>query len=130
MSGARQVGTVKVDFASAGTAVVALVGEHDLNSRTALRAALANATDGRNVLVDLGRCTFVDSAIISLLLSTQRTLETSDARCELIIPPEARYIRRLFEISGIAGLFRVHPSRQAGFASLAEPGAVRAGETL
>jgi anti-anti-sigma factor len=126
----RQVGTVKVEFASDNTAVVALVGEHDLNSRAALRATLAYAAEGRNVLVDLGRCTFVDSAIISLLLATQRTLKTCDGRCELIIPPEAGYVTRLFEISGIAGLFRVHPSRDAAFANLVEPDTVSAGEAL
>jgi anti-anti-sigma factor len=124
----RQIGTVKVEFASDDTAVVALLGEHDLNSRTALRATFANAAGGRYVLVDLGSCTFVDSAIIGLLLATQRTLKACNGRCELIIPPEAGYVRRLFEISGIAGLFRVHPSRNAAFASMAQPDTVSAGE--
>ena len=32
-------------------------------------------------------------------------------------------MRRLFEISGIAGLFHVHPSRNVGFASMAAPAA-------
>ena len=94
------------------TAVVALVGEHDLNSRAALRATLAYAAEGRNVLVDLSRCTFVDSAIISLLLATQRTLNAQDGRCELIIPAQAGYVTRLFEITGIEGLFTVHASRE------------------
>ena len=126
MSTEQQVGTVKVEFASSDTAVVALVGEHDLHSRAALRATLAYAAEGRNVLVDLSRCSFVDSAIISLLLATQRTLNTHQGRCELVIPPEAGYVNRLFEISGIAGLFRVHPSRNVGFASMAGPAALTA----
>ena len=71
MSAERQIGTVKVEFASNRTAVIALVGEHDLHSRPALQATLAYAAEGRNVLVDLSRCSFVDSAIISLLLATQ-----------------------------------------------------------
>jgi anti-anti-sigma factor len=119
MRGEAQIGTVKVEFATSDTAVVALVGEHDLHSREALSATLASAAEGRNVLVDLSRCSFVDSAIISLLLITQRTLEQRDGRCELVIPPDAGYVRRLFEITGIAGLFRVHPSRNAGFAGMA-----------
>ena len=130
MSTEPQVGTVKVEFASSDTAIVALVGEHDLHSRATLRATLAYAAEGRNVLVDLSRCTFVDSAIISLLLATQRTLQQGDGRCELIIPPESGYVTRLFEISGIAGLFHVHPSRNAGFASIADAPAVAVGETL
>jgi anti-anti-sigma factor len=130
VSAELQVGTVKVEFESNDTAVVALVGEHDLHSRAALRATLTSAAEGRNVLVDLSRCSFVDSAIISLLLATQRALQAQDGRCELVIPPEARYVTRLFEISGISGLFRVHTSRNAGFASIAERGAVAAGGSV
>ena len=44
------------------------------------------AAEGRDLLVDLGHCTFVDSAIISLLLATQRTLKRADRRFELVIP--------------------------------------------
>ena len=121
MSAERQVGTVKVEFASNDTSVVALVGEHDLHSRVALEATLAYAAEGRNVLVDLSRCSFVDSAIISLLLSTQRTVRKREGRCELVIPPDSGDVTRLFEISGISGLFRVHPSRNVGFASMASP---------
>jgi anti-anti-sigma factor len=125
----RQVGTVKVEFATSDAAVVALVGEHDLHSRPALRATLAYAAEGRNVLVDLSRCTFVDSAIISLLLATQRTLKTHEGRCELVIPNDAGYVTRLVEISGIAGLFRVHPTRSAGFASMAPAAALALGNS-
>ena len=129
MSTERQVGTVKVEFASNDTSVVALVGEHDLHSRAALEATLAYAAEGRNVLVDLSRCSFVDSAIISLLLATQRTLRKHEGRCELVIPPESGYVTRLFEISGISGLFRIHPSRNVGFASMAAPDAMALGKT-
>jgi len=119
-SARRQVGTVKVEFASPETAVVTLVGEHDLSSRVALRGTLLSAAEGRNLLVDLGECTFADSAIVSLLLATRRTLETLDRRCELLIPPTAGYVTRLFEITGISGLFRVHTSVGEALASMAE----------
>jgi anti-anti-sigma factor len=126
----RQFGTVKVEFASKDTAVVALTGEHDLGSRAALRATLASAGEGRNVLVDLSRCTFVDSAIISLLLATQGALKAQEARCELIVPASAGYVARLFEITGVADLFCVHASRNAGFASIAGPAAVAGSRPL
>ncbi len=121
MSTEHEVGTVKVEFSSSDTAIVALVGEHDLHSRAALRATLAYAAEGRHVVVDLSCCSFVDSAIISLLLSTQRTLAARAGRCELIIPPEAAYVTRLFEITGIAGLFTVHASHDAALAGLGAP---------
>jgi anti-anti-sigma factor len=120
-SAGREVGTVRVEFASPETAVVTLVGEHDLNSRLALRATLMSAAEGRDLLVDLGQCTFADSAIVSLLLGTERTLNSRNRRCDLIIPPESSYVTRLFEITGIAELFRVHPSLDEALASMAEP---------
>ena len=118
MSTEQELGTVKVEFATSDTAVVALVGEHDLHSRATLRATLASAAEGRNVLVDLSRCTFVDSAIISLLLATQRTLNAQNRRCELVIPTHAGYVTRLFEITGIEGLFTVHASRATALDSI------------
>ena len=116
----RQIGTVKVEFASNRTAVVALIGEHDLDSRSALRATLAYATESRNLLVDLTRCTFIDSAVISLLLATQRKLEAAHGRCELIILPEPGYVARLFELTGIASLFSVHTARSVALAGIEE----------
>ena len=120
-SAGREVGTVKVEFASPETALVTLVGEHDLNSRVALRATLMSAAEGRDLLVDLAQCTFADSAIVSLLLGTERTLAGRDRRCDLIIPPDSGYMTRLFEITGISDLFRVHASLADALASLAEP---------
>ena len=78
------------------------------------------------MLVDLSRCTFVDSAIISLLLATQRTLNAQDGRCELIIPTQAGYVTRLFEITGIEGLFTVHASRTVALESMRSPQAAAA----
>ena len=116
----RQIGTVKVEFASKRTVVVALIGEHDLDSRSALRATLAYATECRNLLVDLTACTFIDSAVISLLLATQRRLEAAGRRAELIVPPQPGYVTRLFEVTGIASVFSVHSARSTALASIEE----------
>ena len=99
---------------------MALIGEHDLDSRSALRATFAYATESRNLLVDLTRCTFVDSAVISLLLATQRRLEAAQGRCELIVPSQSGYVTRLFEVTGITTLFSVHTSRSAALAGIEE----------
>ena len=124
MSTERQVGTVKVEFASSDTRSSRSSASTTSTRAPRCEATLAYAAEGRNVLVDLSRCSFVDSAIISLLLSTQRTVQKREGRCELVIPPDAGYVTRLFEISGIAGLFRVHPSRNVG---LREHGGARSG---
>ncbi len=127
-SAGRDVGTVKVEFASPETAVVTLVGEHDLNSRMALRATLLSAAEGRDLLVDLAQCTFADSAIVSLLLATERTLAARDRRCDLIIPLDSGYVTRLFEITGISELFRVHASLEDALASLGDPRELASGD--
>jgi anti-anti-sigma factor len=116
----RQIGTVKVEFASSRTAVVALIGEHDLDSRAALRATFAYATESRNLLVDLTGCTFIDSAVISLLLATQRRLEAAQGRCELIVSAPAGYVTRLFEVTGLASVFCVHTSKSAALSGIEE----------
>jgi anti-anti-sigma factor len=127
-SAGREVGTVNVEFPTPETALATLIGEHDLNSRLALRATLMGAAEGRDLLVDLGACTFADSAIVSLLLGTERTLAARNRRCDLIIPPDSGYVTRLFEITGITDLFRVHPSLEAALAHLAEPRETASGE--
>ena len=116
----QQVGTVEVEI-TGGVAVVALVGEHDLNSRGTLRATFDRVAESRDLVVDLSRCTFADSAIIGQLLVAGRTLSEHGARCELVVSDDAVYVRRLLEISGIAGVFRTHCSRGEALASLAVP---------
>ena len=56
-------------------AVVTLEGDHDVASRDAIADAFSVAGTGRDLLVDLTDCTFIDSTIIKLLLQTMRPLE-------------------------------------------------------
>jgi anti-anti-sigma factor len=121
VNGDQQVGSVEVQIAAGGVAVVALLGEHDLNSRRALRATFDKAAASGDLIVDLSRCTFADSAIISQLLIAERTLAGHGARCELVVSRETGYVRRLLEVSGISEVFRTHGSRDEALASLAAP---------
>ena len=69
-------------------AVVRLRGEHDLATGNELRAVLA-WIDG-NVLVDLAACEFIDSTVISVLISSDHERAKEGQRLELRVPKAAR----------------------------------------
>ena len=65
--------TERVDGTPDGAVtVVRLVGEHDLTTVAALRAALTDVDDGDGLVIDLARCEFVDSSVIGTLLHARR----------------------------------------------------------
>ena len=109
---------VAVDFAQPGIAVVGLFGEHDLSGKARLTEALATASARLNVLVDLSACTFMDSSVIGALLLARSQLAERGGRLELVIPPEARAVRRIAELTTLGNLLPIHESQSAGCASL------------
>jgi anti-sigma B factor antagonist len=114
-------GPVTIEVVSARAAVVTLEGDHDVASRNALADAFRVAGTGRDLLVDLTECTFIDSTIIKLLLQTMRQMEEQDARLELVIDSDPRgHVARVFELMGIGDVIPTHVSRSAGIRSLAD----------
>jgi anti-sigma B factor antagonist len=61
-----------------GVTVVAVRGELDAASEEQFRDAVSRAIDERNrpLIVDLSRCSFIDSISIGILCAAQRSLET------------------------------------------------------
>lgn len=113
-------GPVTIEVVSASAAVVTLGGDHDVSSRDAIAEAFGVAATGRDLLVDLSGCTFVDSTIIKLLLRTMRMLEDRDARMEIVIDSTgAGHVARVAELMGIADVITTHGSRRDGIRSLA-----------
>ena len=86
-------------------AVVRLRGEHDLATGDELRAVLA-LIDG-NVLVDLSACEFIDSTVISVLISSDHERAKEGQRLELRVL-EGGQIARTIEVSGVGQLLIVH----------------------
>ena len=71
------------------------------------------AGTGRDLLVDLSECTFIDSTIIKLLLQTMRALEENDGRLELVIDPTpSGHVARVAELMGIADVIPTHETPQ------------------
>ena len=111
-------GPVTIEIVSATAAVVTLEGDHDVASLDSVDDAFRLA-GGRDLLVDLSGCTFIDSTIIKLLLRTMRSLEGTGTRFELVIDPTpSGHVARVAHLMGISQVIRTHDTRMGGIRSL------------
>jgi anti-sigma B factor antagonist len=110
--------TFDVLLCDADIAVLTVSGEQDVTAKPQLDEALAQATTRAGVLVDLSGCGFIDSSMIGVIVTAYRHLRDRNGRLELVVPLEARAIRRTMEIMGLPAILTIHPSRSAGLASL------------
>jgi anti-anti-sigma factor len=112
-------GPVTIEVVASSAAVVTLGGDHDVASLDAITDAFDVAGGGRDLLVDLSECTFIDSTIIKLLLRTMRLQEANDARLELVIDSNGTgHVARVAELMGIADVIPTHQTRSQGIRSL------------
>jgi|tagenome__1003787_1003787.scaffolds.fasta_scaffold19106359_1 anti-anti-sigma factor len=87
---------VEVEFFSRTTAIVALVGEHDLATRVALKNAFELAIRRRrHLVVDLSTCTFLDSTVISTLTWAQFIVTSHKGRLALVLPDDTTHTARV-----------------------------------
>jgi anti-anti-sigma factor len=106
-----------ITFPRAGVACVTLRGEHDLSTRPLLTAALAQAIEQANVIVDLSECTFMDSSVIAALFQAGRNLSALGGRLELVIPAGTGTIQRTADLTSLASILPVHETAAAALAS-------------
>lgn len=126
-------GTIAVERRSGNASIVTMSGEHDLGSATEVREALATASTSRNLIVDLGACTFMDSTIINLLLQTSHRLHTRSGLLTLVIPPgSAPSISRVFEMLGVQRVLPIYDTCAAALGHLndARPASTATGMRL
>ena len=90
-------------------AVVSLSGEHDLASAPQFLATLRSISG--NQLIDLSECSFLDSTIISALISASQELEREGHHLELLVPRENVIVARTLEIVSMRDLLVVHEER-------------------
>jgi anti-anti-sigma factor len=114
----RACSSIEVDRSAPGVSIVALRGEHDVNSWTDVALALAPAGDSPAVLVDLSECTFMDSTVITALLVASKQLGLRAGALEVVIAPGENAIRRTLQLMGVGALLPIHETRAAGIASL------------
>jgi anti-sigma B factor antagonist len=97
------IGAVEAAGEDAGIPVARLTGEIDISNAESIGDALDAIVgpDGRQLIVDLERLDFMDSAGIAMLL---RIVARLDA-VELRNPSDV--IRRIIECTGLSGIFRI-----------------------
>jgi anti-anti-sigma factor len=98
-----------------GVLVVALEGEHDLASRESVRGAIDGALDGGlAVVIDLQATGFIDSVIVAVFLEARKKAKQQNLGLGIVLSDSPRNeVRRMFELSELTTVFRVHPSREA-----------------
>jgi anti-anti-sigma factor len=97
-----------------------LEGELDLASADRVRDALAGPIrDGaEGIVVDLARCTFVDSSGLGVLIEAQKTLNGSSPHHGLALVAPAQQPRRLLKLTSVERFLPIYESRVEAEAAL------------
>ena len=110
---------IEVERARPGISVVALRGEHDLSTvadvESRIDAALAESS---GVVVDLSETTFIDSAVLRLLITTQSRAEERGVGFAVAVPDSSAHgVHRLLDLTGLAERLRTATSREDAIAA-------------
>lgn len=100
-----------LEFSRGGVCVIVLTGEADVHAAPELEARLAECSASpalEQVVVDLTRATFLDSAALTVLISGHRRLKERGLGLKLVCAD--RSILRLLRITGLDRLFAVYES--------------------
>jgi anti-sigma B factor antagonist len=111
-SGARQRFVAAPAQLDNGTPVLSVMGDVDLATAPALEEMLfdlAETAEG-DVIVDLGGCSFLDSAGLRALIAASSRLEQSDRSLALVLSNPS--VMRIFQITQYDRWFEIYPSLQ------------------
>jgi anti-anti-sigma factor len=111
-------GRVDIDRTEPGVAIVSLVGEHELYSVLDVERGLDRAIrEGLDVVIDLSNTEFLDSSVVAILLRAREEAHVEGSSFALVIDDSTgKSVRQLFEITGLATIFRVAASRSEALA--------------
>jgi anti-anti-sigma factor len=91
-------------------AVISLIGDHDLSTKPELVDRLAKLRNRRRVVIDLQRCTFVDSTIVGAILAACRADAPRGPKVSIVVPDDTSYVYRALSVLGLGDLVPTHPS--------------------
>jgi anti-anti-sigma factor len=97
------------------TTIVTLIGEHDLLTEQLLREQLEHARMASIVIVDLTRCTFLDSSIMAALLGARHARGPA-RRIDLVMPGHGTVAFRALHLTGVPEFFEHHATLDAALA--------------
>jgi anti-sigma B factor antagonist len=99
--------------------VVAVSGEHDLNTAPDLRARLDRLLDaGDPLIVDLSHATFVDSSILGVILDARKRAQGAGVGFAVAQGEGAGAVSRVLEITGLREELPVHGDVDSAAAAL------------
>jgi len=98
--------------------ILSIGGEIDLFTAPQLEEHLAELTaaGARRIVVDLASAAFIDSTVLGVLLKTLARLEAGGG--DLVLVSNDRRILKVFEITGLARVFRIEPTLTDGVAAV------------
>jgi anti-anti-sigma factor len=107
-----------IDRSEPGVAIVALAGEHETYTAEKLRAELHELLDeGRGVVVDLTETTFLDSAVVGVILEARGRATDRAAKFALVMDDNTGpAVHRLFDLTGLNSVLPIASSRSAALA--------------
>ncbi len=96
-----------------GMELLVVRGEHDLSTADAIRAQLElSRSRGRPIVVDLTEATFIDSAVLGVLVGEHDRAKAEGLAFVLAIPESPGGVRRLLELTGVDAVLPVAADRQ------------------
>lgn len=112
-AGASQRFVAATEELEGGTPVVSVMGEVDLATSPALEQTLLEVEGDRagEMIVDLSRCSFLDSSGLRALLATSERCEQSSKRRALVLSNPS--VMRIFQLTRYDELFEIYPTVEA-----------------
>jgi anti-anti-sigma factor len=94
-----------------GISVIRIRGEVDISNAEAISTAIEAATSrtNRELVVDLGETTYLDSAGVALLFRLAERLRARRQQIRLVVPPDAP-VRSVLELTGLTRIASLEDS--------------------
>ena len=104
-------GTLEIERTLPGPVLVALLGEHDMDTCPKLRETLQGfASQGHALVIDLTETTFIDSSILHALVDARAACSRHEQPCVLQFGT-SHVVHRVMTVSGLLNLFDHAESR-------------------
>src|ERR1700741_4901927 len=101
--------------------VISLAGEADLYTAPEFKQQRREVMGqgGKHVVVDFTDTTFIDSTTLGVLVGGVKRLRSNDGQLALVCSD--RNITKIFEITGLDGVFTVYPAREEAVSAIGVP---------
>jgi anti-sigma B factor antagonist len=105
---------IELDRTDDGIVIVAVEGEHDIYTASALREQIDDAfRGGTAVVIDLSDASFLDSSILRALLGARNQAEEQASGFAVALDgSKAPAVQRILEVTGLLKVLPVLPGRE------------------